>query len=489
MGQGSEPGLDGITLGPRQAGPIYRQIHERIRSAILDGHLPPGTRLPSWNSLAGQLGVARGTVKAAYDWLAGEGYVVGRGPAGTLVNPDLRLPPDGPGGRAAEAAPPDAAGPGPEGDPLDPPWASPARPFQPGVPAFDAFPRKLWCRLAARHAGRLGPAEMGYQDPAGAPALRAAIANYLGVARGIVCSPAQVFVTAGFAGALDLVTRALLRPGDQVWFEDPGYPRTRQALTLAGAEVVPVPVDEEGLNVEEGLARAPDARFAVVTPSCQAPLGMMLSLPRRLALLRWAARTGGWIVEDDYYGEFRLAGPPLPALKGLDAAGRVIYVGTFSKVLLPALRLGYAVVLSPETARFAQVASRLVPGQALPVQKAVADFITEGHLGRHIRRMRGLYAERRRALAAALQEACGARARVDARDMGMHLLLRLPPGTDDIALTRRAAEAGLGPVPLSLWSAGAGCGAGLMLSFTNIPAEAAGEQARRLAALLPSHRR
>jgi GntR family transcriptional regulator / MocR family aminotransferase len=216
---------------------------------------------------------------------------------------------------------------------------------------------------------------------------------------------------------------------------------------------------------------------------------MMLSLPRRLALLRWAARTGGWIVEDDYYGEFRLAGPPLPALKGLDAAGRVIYVGTFSKVLLPALRLGYAVVLAPETERFAQVASRLVPGQALPVQKAVADFITEGHLGRHIRRMRGLYAERRRALAAALQEACGARARVDARDTGMHLLLRLPPGTDDVALARRAGEAGLGPVPLSVWSAGAGCGAGLMLSFTNIPAEAAGEQARRLAALLPSHRR
>lgn len=485
MARGEEAGLDEFTLGPRQAGPIYRQIHERIHAAILAGQLPPGTRLPSWNSLAGQLGVARGTVKAAYDWLAGEGYVVGRGPAGTVVNPDLRLPPDGPAGREARATPSGAAAPGSEGDPLAIPWDAPVRPFQPGAPAFDAFPRKLWCRLAARHAGRLGPAEMGYPDPTGHPALRAAIASYLGVARGIACAPAQVFVTAGFAGALDLITRALLRPGDRVWFEDPGFPRTRQALTLAGAEVVPVPVDAEGLDVDQGLARA--ARFAVVTPSYQAPLGMMLSLPRRLALLHWAARTGAWIIEDDYYGEFRFAGPPLPALKALDAAGRVIYVGTFSKVLLPALRLGYAVVPASEVGRFAQAASCLAPAQALPLQKAVAEFLAEGHLGRHIRRMRGLYAQRRGALMQALREACGARAQVDDREMGMHLLLRLPPGSDDVALARRAAEHGLGPVPLSIWSVEADCGAGLMLSFTNIPAEAAGEQARRLAAILPVH--
>ena len=487
MGQGREAELAGITLGPRQAGPIYRQIHERIRAAILAGQLPPGTRLPSWNSLASQLGVARGTVKAAYDWLAGEGYVVGRGPAGTVVNPDLRIAPDGPDRHEAQAASSGAPSAGPEASPPDMLWDAPLRPFQPGLPALDAFPRKLWCRLVARHAAQLGPAEMGYPDPAGHPVLRAAIASYLGVARGIACSPAQVFVTAGFAGALDLITRALLRPGDRAWLEDPGFPRTRQALVLAGAEIVPVPVDREGLNVDAGLARAEEARFAVVTPSCQAPLGMMLSLPRRLALLHWAARTGAWIVEDDYYGEFRFAGPPLPALKALDAGGRVIYVGTFSKVLLPALRLGYAVVPAPEIKRFTQAASCLAPAQALPVQKAVAEFLSEGHLGRHIRRMRGLYAQRRRALVEALQEACGARARVDDRDMGMHLLLRLPPGCDDVALARRAAEAGLGPVPLSIWSAGAECGAGLMLSFTNIPAETAGEQARRLAALLSVH--
>jgi len=194
-------------------------------------------------------------------------------------------------------------------------------------------------------------------------------------------------------------------------------------------------------------------------------------------------------VEDDYYGEFRFAGPPLPALKGLDAAGRVIYVGTFSKVLLPALRLGYAVVPQTEATRFARAASCLVPAQAPPVQKAVAEFMAAGHFGRHVRRMRNLYAERRRALVGALEETCGARARVEAHETGMHLLLRLPPGTDDVALARRAAEAGLGPVPLSIWSVEADRSPALMLSFTNIPAEAAGEQARHLSALLPERRR
>jgi GntR family transcriptional regulator/MocR family aminotransferase len=276
-----------------------------------------------------------------------------------------------------------------------------------------------------------------------------------------------------------------MRPDDRVWLEDPGFPRTRQALVLAGAEVVPVPVDAEGLDVGRAVARAAEARFAVVTPSHQAPLGMKLSLARRLALLRWAAETGAWVIEDDYYGEFRFAGPPLPALKGLDAAGRVIYVGTFSKVLLPALRLGYAVVPTEMVTRFAHVASYLAPSQAPLVQKAVAAFMADGHLGRHIRSMRSLYAERRRALVAALRDACGDRAAVDGVNTGMHLLLRLPPGTDDMVLARKAAEEGLGPVPLSLWSMEADCGPGLVLSFTNIPAEDAGKQACRLAALLP----
>jgi GntR family transcriptional regulator/MocR family aminotransferase len=483
MRDGGEAGLEGIRLNPEQAGPIYRQIHERIRAAILGGQLPPGTRLPSWNSLASQLGVARGTVKAAYDWLAGEGYVVGRGPAGTVVNPDLRLPPNGMDSKAERRGP---AGQAPAEDPLDPPWNRPARPFQPGIPALDAFPLKLWCRLAARHAGRLGAAEMGYPDPAGHPELRTAIAGYLGVARGIACSPAQVFVTAGFVGALDLITRVLLCPGDQVWMEDPGFPRTRHALALAGGEVVPVPVDAEGLDVAAGRARAPNARLAVVTPSCQSPLGMKLSLPRRFALLEWAARVESWIVEDDYMGEFRLAGPPLPALKSLDAAGRVVYVGTFSKVLLPALRLGYVVAPLSEVPRFTEAATYLAPAQAPPAQKAVAEFMAQGHLGRHIRRMQGLYAQRREAVARALRDAFGARASIDSSESGMHLLLHLPSGTDDAALARRAAEIGLGPVSLSGWGIEAKCGPGLMLSFANIPAETAPEHAHRLAALLPA---
>jgi len=487
-----ELGAETIEVEPLRAAasapPLNRQIYERVRAAILDGRLPPGARLPSWNSLASQLGVSRGTVKAAYDWLAGEGYIVGRGPAGTVVSPELR--------RITSATPPGAEGTrgslrqdaGTE-TPFGGRWGVPPRPFQPGVPGLDVFPRKLWSRLVARHAARLGPSDMSYPDPAGHPALREAVAGYLAVARGIACSPDEVFVTAGFTGALDLITRALLREGDQVWCEDPGYPNAREGLRLAGAAIIPVRVDGDGLNVAQGVARAPGARLALVTPSCQAPLGARLPLPRRLALLEWAARAGSWVVEDDYYSEFRLQGPPLPALKSLDGgARRVLYVGSFSKVLLPGLRLGYVVVPAAEAPRFARIAAYLTPSASLGAQRAVADFVAQGHLGRHIRRMRALYAARRAALVAALQSACGARLSINVQDTGMHLLAHLPRGMDDVALTwHTAAEAGLGPVPLSPWAVEAEFGPGLMLGFANTPVEAVEAQARLLAEVLDRH--
>jgi len=443
--------------------------------AILGGQLPPGARLPSWNSLASQLGVARGTVKAAYDRLAGEGYVLGRGPSGTVVNPELH--PVAP----AQAPPPD---PGTEVSILYHRGAPPL-PFQPGLPALDAFPRKLWSRLVAQHAARLRPADMTYPDPAGWPALREAVAGYLAVARGIACSPGEVFITAGFTGALALVTRALLHEGDRVWCEDPGYPPAREALLLAGAAVVPVPVDDEGIDVARGIALAPDARLAVVTPSCQAPLGVKLSLQRRLALLAWAARAGAWILEDDYTGEFRLDGPAAPALKGLDAdAGRVIYAGTFSKVLLPSLRLGYVVAPRHAVPHLRRIASYLLPSTSLETQRVVAALVSEGHLGRHIRRTRALYAQRRAALLAALEASCGKWLRIGRGAEGMHLLARLPPDVDDVALARHAVGAGLAPGPLSPWAVEAGFGPGLVIAFSNVPADAAPRQARRLADVL-----
>jgi GntR family transcriptional regulator/MocR family aminotransferase len=352
------------------------------------------------------------------------------------------------------------------------------------VPALDAFPRDLWTRLLARHARGLAPPMMAYQDPAGDPALREAIMSYLAVARGVDCARDQVFITAGYTGALDLITRALLRPGDAAWFEDPGYPRGREALKLAGARLVPVPVDAEGLIVARGIAAAPDARFAVVTASHQAPLGMPLALSRRLALLGWASESGGWIIEDDYYGEFQFRGRPVPALKSLDRGDRVLYVGTFSKVLIPSLRLGYVVAPAALAARLRRVARLLVPSQSLTAQRAIAAFLAEGHFARHIRRMRRIYAERRTALVEALAAEFGPAWEIGLQESGMHLLAHLPSGSDDVALAERAAAEGLAPAALSPWSVRPRPRPGLLIGFANIPAARASRETARLAAAL-----
>ena len=492
--------IDGIEIDRRQgAAPVQRQIYERIRGAILGRALPPGARLPSSRSLAGQLSVARGTVDAAYQLLAGEGYVVTRGPAGTTVDPQLgdaagtASAMAAPGGlaeprRPAAAArrPPRIAGaPVPDVAVLDRSGAP--LPFQMGLPALDAFPRKLWSRLAARRARVLPTASLVYQDPCGLPALREAIAAYLRIARGIACGPEQVFVTAGFQGALGLIARVLLRPGDAVWVEDPGYMLARQGLALAGARLVPVPVDGDGLDVAAGIARAPDARFAVVTPSHQCPLGVTLGLSRRLALLSWAAAADAWVIEDDYDSEFRYAGRPLPALRSLDAgvgagAGRVLYAGTFSKVLFPGLRLGYLVVPEAQLDAFTRACDTLHPHQSPLAQAVVADFMAEGHFARHVKRMRLLYAERRAALIEALEDAVDGRriARVEASVGGMHVLARLGGGEDDVDLVRRARADGLGPNALTPFAVEATCGPGLLLSFTNLPTKTVRREVERL---------
>jgi GntR family transcriptional regulator/MocR family aminotransferase len=463
-----------LSLDRQDTQPAYRQIYQRLRDAILAGDLAPGARLPSTRSLASQLATARGTVSFAYELLAGEGYILARGAAGTIVDPELGARRRGARGPAMprRAAPPATPAP-----------AAPL-PFQMGLPALDAFPRKLWSRLAARRARGLAAGALAYQDPAGAPALRRALVAYLGIARGIACRAEQIFVTAGFQGALGLIAQTLLRRDDQVWIEDPGYFLARQALALAGARLVPVPVDRDGLDVAAGIARAGAARFAVVTPAHQAPLGVMLALPRRLALLAWAARAGAWIIEDDYDSEFRYRGRPLPALKSLDERGRVVYAGTFSKVLFPGLRLGYLVVPDPLVERFALACALLQP-QAAPLPQAIAaEFITEGHFARHIRRMRQLYADRRAALVAALRAQLALA--IDSPPGGMHVLARLPAGTDDQALAARARDAGLAPSALSAAAIEAACGAGLLLSFTNIAATDATRAVRRLGRVLSS---
>jgi GntR family transcriptional regulator/MocR family aminotransferase len=450
--------------------PLFRQIYERTRSAIGDGRLRPGERLPSARSLAAQLGAARGTVDAAYATLAGEGWIVTRGAAGTVVAPQLDR--GSPTLRAAWA-PTRPAVPGSHAE-------SNTWPFRMGLPALDAFPRKLWARLVAREARALSSAALNYPDAAGAKRLREAIAAYLAISRGVACTPDQIFVTAGYQGALSLIVRALLTPGDAVWFEDPGYHLASRALLAAGARLVPVPVDDAGMRVEEAVADAAPARFAVVTPSHQSPLGVALSLPRRLALLGWAAARAGWIIEDDYDGEFHYAGRPLPALKSLDHADVVLYAGSFSKVMFPGLRLGYLVVPAPLAARFAQAAPLFSAGCGRLEQAVVARFMTEGHFARHLRRMRALYASRRAALVAALADAFGERLAISLQSGGMHLLARPAGEVPDTELVRLAQAHGLAPSALSTHALGAAAQRGLLLSFTNIPETRAAHAAQGL---------
>ena len=460
-----------LALDRQSQTPFYRQIYERFSGAIAQGILRPGERLPSARSLASQLATSRGTVDLAYRILSGEGYILSQGAAGTIVAPGLIGP------LPAPPKPPNSC----RRARVDPATERPAvAPFQMGLPALDAFPRKLWSRLATRRARTLPLAAMGSPSSIGYLPLREAIASYLAVSRGILCSPGQVFITSGFQSAIGLITRAFLRPGEDVWFEDPGYFLARMGLEAAGAKIVPVPVDTEGLNVADGIARSPHAGFAFVTPSHQAPLGVALSVPRRLALLSWAANTEAWIVEDDYDSEFRYGSPPLPALKSLDEAGRVLYVGSFSKVLFPGLRLGYIVVPESQIDRLGRICRLLYRDRPIFNQAIVADFLLQGHFARHIRRMRKLYSDRRSALAAALAEVFGSRIEVQLQAGGMHLLARFADCQSDLDLVARATARGLAPAALSLWNIESNCGQGLLLSFTNIPRETAIDVAIRL---------
>jgi GntR family transcriptional regulator/MocR family aminotransferase len=460
--------------------PVFRKIYARMRSAILNGDMQPGTRVPSWSDLASELKVSRGTIKAAYDCLTGEGFLVSRGAAGTIVNPELASISHSK--RIAKLEQRTSRSPPAHADAFGLTIASgESLPFQMGVPAFDVFPRTLWGRLIARRARALNSHAMGHLPAAGDLQLRAAIASYLGVARGLACSAEQIFITTGYKGSLSLIAQVLLKAGDAVLLEDPGYPLARVAMELIGARVVAAPVDEEGMNVAALSARASKAKLAIVTPSHHAPLGMPLSLPRRLALLEWANRQSAWIVEDDYYGEFRLQSRPLPALANLDQQ-RVLYAGTFSKVLLPSLRLGYVVAPSSLQAAFMRVTNYLAPSPAPLLQAATADFMQQGHFARHIRRMTTVYSERRVAMIKALHTHFGEELKF--RASALHIVLSLPKHSDDIRIAARAMQHGLAPGPLTPWFINAQREQGLLLSFANVPAKEANRRIKQLAEVI-----
>jgi GntR family transcriptional regulator/MocR family aminotransferase len=470
---------DFLQLDAGAAEPLYRQIYTRFRNAIAEGLLRPGARIPAARALALELGLARGTVESAYALLTAEGYVETRGQAGTIVTPALVTP------RVPHTAVATAAS---QPDPVRALAGSPtssSRPFQMGLPALDAFPRKVWARLAARAVRATQAEDMVYPPYGGVPELRTAIATYLQLSRGISCAPSQVFVTSGYRNTMELITRALLQPGDGVWVEDPGYPPTGALLTEAGMKTVPVAVDADGLVVSHGIASAPGARAAVVTPAHQSPLCVSLSLPRRLALLEWAAQAKAWIVEDDYDGEYRYVSRPLPALQSLDRDGRVLYAGTFSKVLMPAARLAYLVVPEAQVERFEYISQTFAGSGPTLMQHIVSDFMNEGHFARHIQRMRRLYAERRRIAADALTDVLGRHFHIDPQPGGMHMVLRMEGRHTDRALAARMQQDGMAAHALSAFTVLPDAASGLLLSFTNIGTpEQARELGRRILSLL-----
>lgn len=450
---------------------LSTQIYDSIRNAIESGQLAAGARLPSWSDLATQLGVARGTVRAAYERLIDEQFAIGMGAAGTRVS-ERPL-------RATSRWSPEAS-PLPE---LFFEFSAAPLVFQMGVPSQDAFPFKLWSRIQARAARRASAAPVGYPDPRGEPDLRREIAGYLGVARGLRCSPSQVFVTAGFSGALNLAVRGLQLEGRKAWMEDPGFPLTRTALGLAGMTVAAVPVDTDGLDIDAGLQICPEAAVAVVTPGQQAPLGMTMSLARRLSLLEWAKEYQGWILEDDYLGELQLKGRAAPALASLDRDGRVLHIGTFSKTISPALRLGFLVV-PPDVARhFGDVAASLSPAPAALAQHSVTEFMHDGHYLRHLRRMKRLYSTRQEALVRALNAQASGLFTVQAT-AGTAVVVSIPRSASDIDIATRARNHGLAPVPLSPWYVVNQGQQGLLLSVTNVDENTLADDCSRLLELV-----
>ncbi|WP_420473029.1 PLP-dependent aminotransferase family protein [Noviherbaspirillum sp. ST9] len=377
-------------------GTLSTRVYRAIRAAILDSTLKAGDRLPSTRTLAADLSISRSTAEAAYAQLEDEGYLTRGVGSGSYVSADASAGRHARKSRLNAAASPALSKRGTQiasmGGCVD---ARVVRAFSAGMPALESFPVEPWQKLLARHARHDASRWMMYGDQQGLPALREAIAQYLSLSRGVHCDASQVIVLTSSQQALGLIAMLMLDDGDPVWLEEPGYRGAQTAFSGGGASIVPVPVDNEGLRVDEGLRLQPRARLAYVTPSHQYPLGVTLSLARRLQLIEWARQSNAWIVEDDYDSEFHYDSRPVSAIHGLDQHERVLYVGTFSKVLFPGLRLAYLVVPRQMVSAFVTARSQ-VDGHASPLMQAVlADFMQDGHFMAHVRRMRELYRARR----------------------------------------------------------------------------------------------
>ncbi len=468
--------------------PAYRWLYTALRAEILEGRLRPGARLPGTRDLASQYGLSRGTIVTAFEQLKAEGYVDGSVGSGTYVS--KVLPEDLLEVRRKAAAPHRTPRRQPRSvseygrrvRPFPVIEIRPVRAFRPNLPALDLFPMTLWAQITARRLRRVSARLLLGCEPMGYGPLREAVAEYLGTSRGVKCTPGQVAIVGGAQAALDLVARLFLDPGDRVCMEDPGYVGADLVFEAAGAEISPVPLDDEGMELREPGLRG--ARLVYLTPAHQFPLGVTMSLPRRLALLEWARTSGALIVEDDYDSEFRYAGRPVPALQGLDRNGLVLFAGTFSKVLFPSLRLGYLVLPSDLVDRFAAAIS--VTSRYAPVleQAVLCDFITEGHFGRHLRRMREVYAERLSVLLDAARERLPGLLEISPVEAGLQTVGWLGRGIEGEAAAEAAAARGVEVTPLSRYYRGHPVSEGLQLGFAAVDAHEIRRGVRELAIAL-----
>ncbi|MFU0966569.1 PLP-dependent aminotransferase family protein [Kluyvera ascorbata] len=433
--------------------PRYQQIARQLKAAIEQGELTSGRRLPSSRVYAQELGVSRVTVENAYGELVAQGWLERRGQAGTFVSDHLTVQP-----LTAEPL-------GFGGEQSEP------QPFQLGLPALDLFPRGLWARVMGRRLRTQTRFDLALGDVCGESTLRQALVEYLRLSRSIECEAEQVFITSGYAASMSLILQSLGGRGETMWVEDPGFPLIRPVVEQEGVTLSPVPVDAEGMDVEWAMQQVPDARFALLTPAHQSPTGVALSLPRRRQLLDWAAHHQAWIIEDDYDSEFRYLGKPLPPLKSLDAPQRVIYAGTFSKSLFPALRTAWLVVPLPLVAEFRRQAQRLACPVPLLWQQTLADFMREGHFWRHLKKMRVHYAQRRRWL----EEALAANGFQVVEQLGGIQMVVAVEG-DDRAMAYQARRAGLAVQAVNDWRIANSGHAGLIMSFTNIISQKMAQQ-------------
>ncbi len=462
-------------LPPPGEAPLNRQLYDCLREAILDGSLAAGTALPASRDLARQIGMSRNTVLHAYEQLRAEGYVQARVGSGTFVA-DLstehmpridmaaarRASDDEPARLSARGQ---AVVAGASASPVQ--WGA----FMPGVPDVTEFPSRHFSRILARLWRRPAPQLLTYAHGGGHPALRAALADHLRVARSVQCEADQIVVTEGVHQAIDMCLRMLVDPGDGVWVEEPGYWGFHRVLQMSGVHAEPMPVDEDGAMQRTGApGRSP--RLIFVTPSHQYPLGAVMSLARRRELLDAARAHGAWIVEDDYDSEFRFSGRPIPAMQGLEADAPVIYIGSFSKTLFPALRVGYMVLPRSLAAAFRTAHADLYREGHAITQAALAELMSRGHYASHVRRMRLIYGRRRAMLVQLIQRHLGPQAlHAHGSNAGLHLVLDLPPGCDDVAIARSAAGAGVLARALSRYYAGSAARRGLLLGYACVREE------------------